>query len=939
MVFMIPNLLKAQYVIYTDRSAWEAALASAPANADFSSITTDADICQGAVTAGSYTLEPISCNSGSIFLDVTDNGTSGLLSGIDQINLGGTTSGSPKVKISIPSSSGIGFDWKTTAITSPSPYNSLWIEFTNSAGTFTYNLNQTVTSGFFGIISQCGQLKSYNLYSPMTNFQGFSAGSFSHCTASSTYTPPTTPTLNSTSTIVCGTQSITLSITSGSLNDATKWVWYAGTCGSNKVGEGTSLTLTPTATTTYYARGESSCGGGLCGSIDISVFASINYEDYDKDGYGNASVSSSSCPPPTGYISLAGDCNDSNSKANPSATEISGNGIDDNCNGQTDEGTYCIPTTSSIACQLFYITNVTTTGGITNINNSSKCAANSYTYYQNHLASQVRGGSVTFNITNYQVKGPTLNYSVWIDFNDNAKFESGEKVISASTSASFQVPNNAPAGFHRMRIRADDRIAPNDPCNRLILGETEDYIFTVVVCTDPTLPTLNANFTSICGNQSSTLTVSAGTLNSATNWKWYSGSCGGTLVGTGTSVTVSPKVTTTYYARGEGGCVTPGACASITITVTGPGKPSSENIIAGNQSISTQTEMDAFFNSINGFKWTKVAGDLTITGNSTTDPITNFCNLSALTEVTGYLLIQQFTQAVNPTNLDDLAALTKTGRFTIITNSQFQTIILPELTQVNGSLNIRNNRFATSISLPKFSVLEAERLMIIRNPRTQIIQLSNQASSFTFTHPQNNTNVDIQYNGDSSSNALTIDLNKITSLGRHLTFINNDNSGVSNFDNIFSGLTTVSGNITITGNSYLSKCCIAASTAVSGTRTISGNTGNCADLTAVVSDCGTLNKKQSTPGMSPINTDLFSLLKIYPSPNKGKFEIEVTTTQIGQLNITVTDLLGRALLNQSQTVDGTVVVPVNMDKVADGQYIIKLELNGNVVIKRVQIIK
>src|SRR5207253_9089064 len=61
-----------------------------------------------------------------------------------------------------------------------------------------------------------------------------------------------------------------------------------------------------------------------------------------------------------------------------------------------------------------------------------------------------------------------------------------------------------------------------------------------------------------------------GTLNSATAWQWYSVSCGGTLAGTGSSIIVSPSATTTYYARGEGGCITPGSCGSITINVTTP---------------------------------------------------------------------------------------------------------------------------------------------------------------------------------------------------------------------------------------------------------------------------------------------------------------------------------------------------------------------------------
>ncbi|MFT3793878.1 MopE-related protein [Flavobacterium sp.] len=90
------------------------------------------------------------------------------------------------------------------------------------------------------------------------------------------------------------------------------------------------------------------------------------------------------------------------------------------------------------------------------------------------------------------------------------------------------------------------------------------------VCTDPTVATINASSTTNCGTQATTLSIASGSLNSAENWQWYSGSCGGTSVGSGTSINVSPTATTTYFVRGEGGCITPGACASVTITVNTP---------------------------------------------------------------------------------------------------------------------------------------------------------------------------------------------------------------------------------------------------------------------------------------------------------------------------------------------------------------------------------
>jgi hypothetical protein len=59
----------------------------------------------------------------------------------------------------------------------------------------------------------------------------------------------------------------------------------------------------------------------------------------------------------------------------------------------------------------------------------------------------------------------------------------------------------------------------------------------------------------VIGN-SGTLSVSGGQLGSNANWVWYAGACGGTPIGTGVSVSVSPSVPTTYYVRAEGDCNT-----------------------------------------------------------------------------------------------------------------------------------------------------------------------------------------------------------------------------------------------------------------------------------------------------------------------------------------------------------------------------------------------
>ncbi len=89
------------------------------------------------------------------------------------------------------------------------------------------------------------------------------------------------------------------------------------------------------------------------------------------------------------------------------------------------------------------------------------------------------------------------------------------------------------------------------------------------------LPSVSAD-TVLCGlGGSATLRVTGGNLNDAAYWKWYSTSCGGTAIGTGPSITVTPTATTTYYVRGEGGCSSaPGSCAAINVAVRPvPGTP------------------------------------------------------------------------------------------------------------------------------------------------------------------------------------------------------------------------------------------------------------------------------------------------------------------------------------------------------------------------------
>lgn len=63
----------------------------------------------------------------------------------------------------------------------------------------------------------------------------------------------------------------------------------------------------------------------------------ISYRDADGDGHGDAANVTYAETPPSGYVAVAGDCDDANASINPDAPEIN-DGIDNDCDTEIDEG-------------------------------------------------------------------------------------------------------------------------------------------------------------------------------------------------------------------------------------------------------------------------------------------------------------------------------------------------------------------------------------------------------------------------------------------------------------------------------------------------------------------------------------------------------------------------------------------------------------------------
>jgi len=138
---------------------------------------------------------------------------------------------------------------------------------------------------------------------------------------------------------------------------------------------------------------------------------------------------------------------------------------------------------------------------------------------------------------------------------------------------------------------------------------------TVTVNANSTAPTnVSASPSTICAGRSTTLSASGGTDGTGSTLVWYSGSCGGTQVGTGPSITVSPNSTTTYYVRREGGCGAPTGCASVTVPVNdvpGPGTVSGPTTLCRGESYIFSTTDNATH-----YNWYATgAPQITFTGN------------------------------------------------------------------------------------------------------------------------------------------------------------------------------------------------------------------------------------------------------------------------------------------------------------------------------------
>jgi endonuclease/exonuclease/phosphatase family metal-dependent hydrolase len=191
------------------------------------------------------------------------------------------------------------------------------------------------------------------------------------------------------------------------------------------------------------------------------------------------------------------------------------------------------------------------------VTNYGSTTTDHYPVFTRYLFVQPQAATVSYAgspyCANVATATPTLTgttggvYSSTTGLSINAS--TGVIDIAASTSGSYMVTYS---------------LAANGVCNPLFSTTANVSINTLSVA--PTSAT--ANSTLVCANNGTVnLTANGGTLGASASYKWYSGSCGGILVGTGVTLTNVPiSATTTYFVRIEGTCNTT-ACQSVTVNV------------------------------------------------------------------------------------------------------------------------------------------------------------------------------------------------------------------------------------------------------------------------------------------------------------------------------------------------------------------------------------
>lgn len=465
------------------------------------------------------------------------------------------------------------------------------------------------------------------------------------------------------STLICAGATTTLSVDGGVLGTGATWEWYSGSCGGVSLGAGASINVSPTATTTYFVRAESACGNTTCASVTINVetpstLATVNASPVTLCGAGNSDlIISGSLGTGAQWQIYTGSCG--GTLLTTSSTSPVNVAVASTTTYYVQASATTMGACPATSCELVAV-NVNTpptaptsasatatticVGGSTQLSQvgGSAGSGGTFEWYTGSCGGASAGTGASINVS------PTVTTTYYVR---------AESPCGITTCESITITVNTPSTDPTSATAATPTFCLGGNTNLSVfggtVGTTADYVWYTGGCgagapigtgssinvaptttttyfvrlegdcnntncqpvtvtveqpsTDPAA--IVASQTSLCPGQNSILTVTGGSLGTGASWQWYEASCGGAPVGTGTTISVSPVATTTYYVRAEGTCNTTN-CHFVTITIgTGATAPTSADLTVDNICPGDTTEIFQLGGSIgSGDVWVWYTG-------------------------------------------------------------------------------------------------------------------------------------------------------------------------------------------------------------------------------------------------------------------------------------------------------------------------------------------
>ena len=334
---------------------------------------------------------------------------------------------------------------------------------------------------------------------------------------------------------ICEGMSSTLGVSGGQLGTGGDWYWYSGSCGGNAEGNGITLTVSPLLTTDYYLRGEGVCNTTNCVMLTITV--------------NDSSVTAGSlminpdtvCEGLASTLGVAG---------GQSGTGGDWHWYSGSCGG-TPEGIGSMITLNPTITTVYYVR----AEGICNttacINGTLTVKMNSQPVTAIATASSMICPGIPSTLG---ISGGSLGAGAdwyWYSGSCGGAFEGNGNLLTISPT-----------------VTTDYFVRGEGVCNTTICAD-----ITISMKDSSIAGTIStAQPDTVCEGLTTTLAVSGGYTGSDAVWYWYSGSCGGSYVGTGINLVIIPPVTTVYYVRAEGSCNTTG-CVNVTVTENPDSQP------------------------------------------------------------------------------------------------------------------------------------------------------------------------------------------------------------------------------------------------------------------------------------------------------------------------------------------------------------------------------